>query len=95
VSNAVAGLLTVGAGASVASASSQVTKAPTSPAVVEGQQGIINAMLNVKNTLNDLRLDVLACFTITNFLNKNHVKIGDIVAVKLLSNTRIRLFKRP
>jgi len=132
---AIAGLLTGGAGASVAAAAPQVTKTPASPAVVQGQQGIINAMLNVKNTLNDLRLlnhigtiriitighslnklinhsdvlshkvvvlhhflrncNVLACFTITNFLNKNHVTIGDIVAVKLLSGNRIRLFKRP
>jgi hypothetical protein len=131
----IAGLLTAAAGVSVAAAAPAVTKAPASPAVVTGQQGVINAILNVKNTLNDLRVlnhigsiriitidhslnrvinhsdvlshkvvvlhhflrncNVLACFTITNFLNKNHVTIGDIVAVKLLSNNRIRMFKRP
>ena len=39
--------------------------------------------------------NVLACFTIQNFLNKNHVKIGDIVAIELLSDNRIKLFRRP
>jgi hypothetical protein len=39
--------------------------------------------------------NVLSCFTIKNFLNKNHVRIGDIVAVELLSHNKIVLFKRP
>jgi hypothetical protein len=132
---AIASLVAVGGGASVASADTQVLKAPAAPATVEGTQGVINAILNVHRTLNHLSVlnhvgsirivsierslnkvinnsdvlshkvvvlhhflrncNVLACFAITNVLNKNHVNIGDIVAVKLLSNNRIRLFKRP
>jgi hypothetical protein len=132
---AVAALLTAGAGASVASATPQVTKAPATPVVVMGQQGIINAILNVRHTLDKLRVlnhvrsvriitiedslnktinhsdvlshkvivlhhflrncNVLACFVIKNVLNKNHVRVGDIVAVKLLNDNRIVLYKRP
>ena len=39
--------------------------------------------------------NVLSCFVIDNFLNRNHVRIGEIVAIELLSHNRIHLFRRP
>ncbi len=39
--------------------------------------------------------NVLSCFVIDNFLNKLHVKIGDIVAIELLNGNDIKLFRRP
>ena len=133
---AMAGLIAGGAAAGTASAAPGPTRAPAAPAVQPaGTQGVINAILNVKKTLDKIRIlnhvhsirivsinrslnkvinhsdvlshkvvvlhhflrncNVLACFSITNFLNHNHVSIGDIVAVKLLSNDTIRLFRRP
>jgi hypothetical protein len=131
----IAGLIASGASVS-AIAAPLVTKAPSTPASSEiGQQGIINLMLNVKHTLEKIRVlnhvksirvitidhslnklinnsdvlshkvvvlhhflrncNVLSCFVIDNFLNKNHIRIGEIVAIELLSHNRIRLFRRP
>jgi hypothetical protein len=109
--------------------------APGTQGIELGNQGIINLILNVKHTLQKIRIldrvksiriitiqrslnkvinrsdilshrvivlhhflrncNVLACFTIQNFLNKNDITVGNIVAVQLLSNDNIRLFQRP
>src|SRR5205085_1502923 len=130
-----AGLIISGVSVS-ATAAPQATRTPAAPASSEiGQQGIINLILNVKHTLEKIRVlnhvksirvitidhslnkvinhsdvlshkvvvlhhflkncNVLSCFTIDRFLNKNHVRIGEIVAIELLSHNRIRLFRRP
>ncbi len=135
VTVALAGLVVTGLSAS-ATAATQAPAAPSSPAVgTIGQQGIINLILNVKHTLEKIRVlnhvrtiriisidhslnkvinnsdvlshkvvvlhhflrncNVVACFTIDNFLNKNNVRIGEIVAIELLSHNRIHLFRRP
>jgi hypothetical protein len=137
-----AAIVAGGSGASALAAPTATPKASMATAVGSapqgvdlGNQGIINLILDVRHTLEKIRIlnhvksiriitiqrslnrvinksdilshrvlvlhhflrncDVVACFKIQDFLNKNNVKVGDIVAVEVLSNDNIRLFGRP
>jgi hypothetical protein len=138
-----AGVIVAGAAApaAIAAPAAVATPAATSTGAtgINGvdikAQGLINLILQVKDTLKKIRIlnhvhsiriitiddslnklinhsdvlshkvlvlhhflrncNVLACFTIHDFLNNNNIDIGDIVAIELLNNNNIRLFQRP